>query len=146
MLSASKNDINLKSSPVINLQRPYIKAKKLPLTITFDIWSPKEVTVHRLCDCSQGVAGLQGVVAIVDVRRVLEGETALQVVLEVVHLRANVVVLLDLLLLVEPAQLGMGVAPHGELDAGVVAPLGLSQSQDDWRNWEEEKRKRLTSP
>lgn len=104
------------------------------------------MTVHRLCDCSQRVAGLQGVVAIVDVRRVLEVETALQVVLEVFHIGANVVVLLNLLLLVEPAQLGMGVAPHGELDAGVVPPLGLSQSQDDWRNWEEEKRKRLTSP
>lgn len=104
------------------------------------------MTVHRLCDCSQSVAGLQGVVAVVDVRRVLEGETALQVVLVVLHLGANVVVLLNLLVFVEPAQLGMGVAPHGELNAGVMALLGLSQSQDDWRDWEEEMRKRLTSP
>lgn len=101
------------------------------------------MTVHRLCDSSQSVAGLQGVVAIVDVRRVLEGETALQVVLVVVHLSANVVILLNLLLLVEPAQFGMGVAPHGELDAGVMALLRLSQSQDDWRNWRRKRGKDL---
>lgn len=103
------------------------------------------MAVHRLGDPSQRVAGLQGVVAVVDVGGVLEGETALQVVLVVVHLRADVFVLQDLLLLVEPAQLRVGVAPHGELDAGVMALLGLRQYQDDRRNWEEEKRKRLAT-
>lgn len=95
--------------------------------------------VHRLCDRSQGVAGLQSVVAIVDVGRGLEGQTALQIVLVEVHLRSNVVILLNLLLLVEPTQLRMWVTAHSELDAGVVALLGLSQPHDDWRNW---KRKR----
>lgn len=100
--------------------------------------------VHRLCDRSQRVAGLQGVVAVVDVRGVLEGQAALQVVLVKVHLGPDVVVLLNLLLLVEPAQLGMGVPPHGELDAGVVALLGLGESQDDWRNWGEGTRRGLS--
>lgn len=94
------------------------------------------MTIHCLCDCSQWVAGLQSVVAIVDVRRGLEGQAALQIVLVEVHLSSNVVILLNLLLLVEPTQLRMWVTPHGELDAGVMALLGLSQSQDDWRNWE----------
>lgn len=94
------------------------------------------MTIHCLCDCSQWVAGLQSVVAIVDVRRGLEGQAALQIVLVEVHLSSNVVILLNLLLMVEPTQLRMWVTPHGELDAGVMALLGLSQSQDDWRNWE----------
>lgn len=106
-----------------------------PLTF-IDIRSHEEVTVHCLCDCSQWVAGLQSVVAIVDVRRGLEGQAALQIVLVEVHLSSNVVILLNLLVLVEPTQLRMWVTPHGELDAGVMALLGLSQSQDDWRNWE----------
>lgn len=92
------------------------------------------MTIHRLGDCSQRVAGLQSVVAVVDVCWVLEGQAALQVVLVEVHLGPNVVVLQNLLLLVEPAQLGMGVTPNRELDAGVVALLRLSQSQDDRRN------------
>lgn len=93
------------------------------------------MTVHCLCDCSQWVAGLQSIVAIVDVCRGLEGQAALQIVLVEVHLSSNVVILLNFLLLVEPTQLRMWVAPHGELNAGVMALLGLSQSQDDWRNW-----------
>lgn len=92
------------------------------------------MTVHCLCDCSQWVACLQSIVAIVDVCRGLEGQAALQIVLVEVHLSSNVVILLNFLLLVEPTQLRMWVAPHGELDAGVMALLGLSQSQDDWRN------------
>lgn len=106
-----------------------------PLTF-IDIRSHEEVAVHCLCNSSQWVAGLQSVVAIVDVGRGLEGQAALQIVLVEVHLSSNVVILLNLLLLVEPTQLRMWVTPHGELDAGVMALLGLSQSQDDWRNWE----------
>lgn len=95
----------------------------------------EEVTVDWFGHCSQTVTGLQGVVAVVDVCRVLEGQAALQVVLVEVHLGADVVVLQYLLVVVEPAQLGMGVASHRELDAGVVSLLGLSQPQDRWGNW-----------
>lgn len=101
----------------------------------------EEVTIHCLGHCSQRVTGLQSVVAIVDVCWGLEGQTALQIVLVEVHLSSNVVVLQNLLLLVEPAQLGMGVTPNRELDAGIVAFLGLSQSQDDWRDCRETEKK-----
>lgn len=74
-------------------------------------------------------------------RWVLEVETALQIVLVEVHLSSDVVVLLNLLLLVEPAQLWMGVTPHGELNAGIMALLWLSQPQDDWRNCREDGKK-----
>ena len=96
------------------------------------------MTIHCLGDCSQRVAGLKSVVAIVDVCWVLEGQTALQIVLVEVHVSSDVIVLENLLLLVEPAQLGMGVTPNRELNAGIMALLGLSQSQDDWRNCSEE--------
>lgn len=99
------------------------------------------MTIHCLGDRSQRVAGLQSVVAVVDVRWVLKGQTALQIVLVEVHLSSNVLVLENLLLLVEPAQLWMGVTPNRELDAGIVALLGLSQSQDDWRNCSGEEKK-----
>lgn len=46
-----------------------------PLTII--IRRHKEVTIYSFGDCSQRVAGLKGVVPIVDVSRVLEGQTAL---------------------------------------------------------------------
>lgn len=95
------------------------------------------MTVHRLGDRPQRVARLQGVVAVVDVRWVLEGQAALQVVLVEVHLGADVAALENLLLLVEPAQLRVRVTPNRELDAGVVALLRFRQSQDDWRNCSE---------
>lgn len=99
------------------------------------------MTIHRLGDRSQRVAGLQSVVAIVDVRWVLESQTALQIVLVEVHLSSDVLILEDLLLLVEPAQLGVRVTPNRELDAGIVTLLRFSQSQDDWRNCREEGKK-----
>lgn len=99
------------------------------------------MTIHRLGHCSQRVTGLQSVVAVVDVCWGLEGQTALQIVLVEVHLSSNVVILQNLLLLVEPAQLGMGVTPNRELDAGIVALLWLSQSQDDWRDCREKEKK-----
>lgn len=70
-------------------------------------------------------------------RWVLEGQAALQIVLEEVHLGADVVILQDLLVIVEPTQLGVGVASNRELYAGIMALLGLSQSQDDRRNCRE---------
>lgn len=94
----------------------------------------QEVSVHGFGDGAQSVAGFQGVVAVVDVGGVLEGQAALQVVLVEVHLCPDVLVLQDLLLLVEPAQLGVGVTPYGELDAGVVTLLRLRQPHDDRRN------------
>ncbi len=99
------------------------------------------MTVHCLGDRSQRVAGFQSVVAVVDVCWVLKGQTALQIVLVEVHLSSNVLVLENLFLLVEPAQLWMGVTPNCELDAGIVALLWLSQPQDDWRNCIEEGKK-----
>lgn len=99
------------------------------------------MTVHCLGDRSQRVAGFQGVVAIVDVCWVLEGQTSLQIILIEVHLSADIIILEDLLLLVEPAQLRMWVTPNRELDASIVALLGFSQPQDDWRNCEEEVKK-----
>ncbi len=67
-------------------------------------------------------------------RWVLKGQTALKIVLEEVHLSTDVAVLENLLLLVVPTQLGMGVAPNCKLDAGIMALLRFSQSQDHWRN------------
>lgn len=98
------------------------------------------MTIHCLGDRSQRVACLQSVVAIVDMRWVLKGQAALQIVLVEVHLSSDVLILENLPLLVEPTQLGMGVASNCELDAGIVALLGLSQSQDNWRDCEEGKR------
>lgn len=111
-----------------------------PLTIIIDFRGQEEVTVHRLGHCSQGIAGLQGVVAVVEVCRVPEAEAALQIVLIEIHVCFDVLILDDLLLLVEPTQLGVGVAAHRELDAGIVALLGLGQRQDDWRIWGENRR------
>lgn len=71
--------------------------------------------------------------------RVLEGQAALQIVLVEVHLGADVVILQDLLVIVEPAQLRVGVASNRELYAGVMALLGLSQPQDHWGNCRGEK-------
>lgn len=68
---------------------------------------------------------------------VLEGQAALQIVLEEVHLSADVVILQNLLVIVEPTQLRVRVASNRELYAGIMALLGLSQSQDDWRNCRE---------
>lgn len=87
----------------------------------------QEVPIHCLGGGAQEVGGLQGIVAIVVVCGVLEGQAALQVVLEDVHLRAHIVTLRDLLALVEPAQGGVGGATHRELDAGVVTPLRFVQ-------------------
>lgn len=100
----------------------------------FDFRIHEEVTVDWFGHGSQTVTGLQGVVAVVDVCRVLEGQAALQIVLVEVHLSADVVVLQDLLMIVEPSQLRVGVASNRELDAGIVALLGLSQPQDHWGN------------
>lgn len=94
----------------------------------------EEVTIHRLGDRSQSVAGLQGIVAIVDVSWVLEGQTALEIVLVEVHFSPDVVIFNNFLLFVEPAQLGLGVTPNREFNAGIKPLLRLSQSQDDWRN------------
>lgn len=94
----------------------------------------EEVTIHRLGDRSQSVAGLQGIVAIVDVSWVLEGQTALEIVLVEVHFSPDVVIFNNFLLFVEPAQLGLGVTPNCEFNAGIKPLLRLSQSQDDWRN------------
>lgn len=134
------------ASFIINQQHSeeQLQSRRDPLTVVI-ARGHQEVTVHRLGDRSQRVAGLQGVVAVVDVRRVLEGQAALQIVLVEVHLGSDVLVLEDLLLLVEPAELGEGVTPDRELDAGVVALLGLCQSQDDWRNCGEGGRKGTTS-
>lgn len=118
--------------PVAALQK---ELKKKNVLTFFRI--NEEVTVDWFGHCSQTVTGLQGVVAIVNVRWVLEGQAALQIVLEEVHLGADVVILQDLLVIVEPAQLGVGVASNRELYAGIMALLGLSQSQDDWRNCRE---------
>lgn len=109
-------------------EKEQLHSKSDPLTLINNAGVHEEVTIHCLGDRSQRVAGLQSVVAVVDVCWVLEGEAALQIVLVEVHLSPNVVVLQNLLLLVEPAQLGMGVTPNRELDAGVVALLRLSQS------------------
>ena len=67
-------------------------------------------------------------------RWVLEGQTALQVVLVEVHVSSDVLILLNLLLFVEPAQLGVRVTTNREFNAGIKALLRLSQSQDDRRN------------
>lgn len=75
----------------------YIAKKKKEL-LTFGI--REEVTIHWFGDCSQRVTGLQRVVAIVEVGRVLYGQAALQIVLVEVHLGSNVVILQDLLLVV----------------------------------------------
>lgn len=99
------------------------------------------MTVDRFGHCSQSVAGLQGVVAIVDVCGVLEGQAALQIVLVKVHVSADVVILQDLLLIVEPAQLRVGVASNRELYAGIMPLLGLSQPQDHGRNCKGESEK-----
>lgn len=116
-----------------------IKIIKNVLTL-FDFRIHEEVTVDWFGHCSQTVTGLQGVVAVVDVCRVLEGQAALQVVLVEVHLGADVVILQDLLVIVEPAQFRVGVAANRELDAGVMALLGFSQPQDHWRNCREGRR------
>lgn len=112
----------------------WLHSKNDPLTATISAGGHKEVTIHCLSHCSQWVTGLQRIVAIVDVRWVLESQTALQIVLVEVHLRSNVFVLQNLLLLVEPTQFGMWVTPNCEFDAGIVAALGFSQSQNDRRN------------
>lgn len=65
---------------------------------------------------------------------VLKSQAAFQVILVVCHLRADIFVLQDLAVLVEPAQCGMGKAPHGELDAGEMAIFRLIQLQNYWRN------------
>lgn len=93
--------------------------------LTFGI--REEVTIHWFGNCSQRVTGLQRVVAIVEVRRILYGQAALQVVLVEVHLGSDVVILQDLLLVVEPAQFGMRVTADRELYASVVALLGFGQ-------------------
>lgn len=59
--------------------------------------------VHSFGDGTQKVAGFQGVVAVVVVGGVTEGEAALQIVLVDLHLRADVITHRDLLVLVEPA-------------------------------------------
>lgn len=92
------------------------------------------MTINGLCDLPQGVAGLQSVIAVVDVCWILKDQAALQVVLVEFHLGPDVVVLNDLLLLEEPFQFGVRVASHCELDAGVETLLRLGQSQDDWGN------------
>lgn len=65
---------------------------------------------------------------------VLKNQAAFQVILVVLHLRADIFALQDLTVLVEPAQCGMGKAPHGELNAGVMALFWFIQLQDYWRN------------
>lgn len=87
----------------------------------------QEVTINRLRGPPQRVSGLQGVVAVVEVSRVPENQTALEGVLVKVHVCSDVLVLLDLLLLVEPAQFGVGVPADREFDAGVQPLLRLSQ-------------------
>lgn len=119
--------------------------KKAPLTIIVNARSLEEVTVHCLADCSQRVAGLQSVVAIVDVCWVLKGQAALQIVLVEVHLSSNVVILQNLLLLVEPTQLRMRVTADCELNARIVALLWLGQPHNDWRNCTKEEKKFIFS-
>lgn len=101
------------------------------------------MTIHHLRDCPQRVFGLQSVVAVVNVCRVLEDQTALQIVLVGVRLGSDVIVQKNLLVLMEPAQLGLGVTPNGELDTSIMAFFRFGQSQDDRRNCSEEKKKDL---
>lgn len=129
ILSITETSVPPANTALLNEQK-----KTDLLTFIINAGSHEEVTIHGLSDCSQRVAGLQSVVAIVDMCWVLEGQAAFKIILVEVHLSSDVVVLQDLLLLVEPAQLRMGVTPNRELDAGIVALFGLSQSQDDWRN------------
>lgn len=62
-------DIYLNVSLMCMYQESY------PLTV--NIRGQEEVTVYCLGDCTQRVAGLQGVVAIVNVCWVLKGQTSL---------------------------------------------------------------------
>lgn len=113
--------------------------------LTFvDVWLDEEVTIHCLGDRSQGVAGLQSVVPIVDMCGVVESQTALQIVLVEVHLSSDVVTLDNLLLLVEPTEFWVRVPPNRELNAGVEALLRLGQSQDYWRNCSERLKETLS--
>lgn len=108
--------------------------RKHPLTLVIYARGHEEVPIHRFCNCSKRVAGLQSVVPVVDVCWVSKVEAALRIVLVEVHLGADILILDYLLLLVEPAKLGMRITTDCEFDAGIMALLGLSQSQDDRRN------------
>lgn len=101
-------------------------SRNKPLTIYTGVRGHEEVSINCLGDGSKRVAGLQSVVAIVNVCGVLESQTTLQIVLVEGHLSTDVLALENLLLPVEPAQLGVGVSPNCELNASVMAPLRFS--------------------
>lgn len=91
--------------------------------------------VYSFDSHAQEVAGLQCVVAVVVVGGVFKHQASLQTVLIDLHLRADVLGLLDLVALVKPPQGGQGVPAHGEDHTRVVPSLGLLEVYDDGGNY-----------
>lgn len=107
------------------------KAPEPPQTCVVEVWGLDELGRHRLLVVAVLVLGRQPVHAVVDVGGVDQLQAAVVLALRgLMDPGADVVLLLERLVVVVPPQIGFGVALHAEGDAPVVVPLRLQQLLD----------------
>lgn len=107
------------------------RAPERPQTCVVEVGGLDELGRHRLLVVAILVLDHQPIHAVVDVGGVDQLQAAVVLALRgLVDPGADVVLLLERLVVVVPLQIGFGVALHGEGDAPVVVPLRLHQLLD----------------